>query len=46
MPRAPSIKQMEDSFATTSCRPLVAVIDIMGMLRKLKITTALLIIGE
>src|ERR1700740_2602824 len=33
MPRAPSMKQIEDSFATTSCRPLVAVVDISEVLQ-------------
>ena len=27
---SPSIQQMEDSLATTSCRPLVAAVDILG----------------
>src|SRR5581483_2938719 len=45
MPRAPSMKQMEDSFATTSCRPLGAVLDISRCSER-EIATALLIIGE
>src|SRR6185312_10600082 len=40
MPRAPSMKQMEDSFATTSCRPLVAVTDIRKVLQASKIANS------
>jgi hypothetical protein len=46
MPRSPSMKQIEDSLATTSCRPLGAVIDIRGGAPELKVATTLLIIGE
>src|ERR1700735_4946596 len=33
MPLAPSMKQMEDSLATTSCKPLGAVVDMESALR-------------